>query len=59
MINFSENRSAEEICAASSKILTFIDLAGHQKYLKTTIFGLTSHQPDFALLVVDGNTGIS
>jgi len=59
VINFSENRSAEEICAASSKILTFIDLAGHQKYLKTTIFGLTSHQPDFALLVVDGNTGIT
>ena len=31
------------ICRASSKVITFIDLAGHEKYLKTTIFGMTGH----------------
>lgn len=39
-------------------MITFIDLAGHHKYLKTTIFGLTSYCPDFAMLVVSANTGI-
>ena len=42
----------------SSKIITFLDLAGHQKYLKTTIFGLTGHIPDFAMLVIAANAGV-
>ena len=50
--------SAEEICEASSKLITFIDLAGHQKYIKTTIFGLTAHRPDFSMLVVGANSGV-
>ena len=28
-----------KICEAASKVITFIDLAGHERYLKTTIFG--------------------
>ena len=58
MVNYSESRTAEEICESSSKMITFIDLAGHHKYLKTTVFGLTSYCPDFAMLVVSANTGI-
>ena len=58
MVNYSESRTAEEICENASKMITFIDLAGHHKYLKTTIFGLTSYCPDFAMLVVSANTGI-
>lgn len=30
-----------EICEHSSKVVMFMDLAGHEKYLKTTVFGLT------------------
>ncbi|XP_034464818.1 GTP-binding protein 2-like [Hippoglossus hippoglossus] len=41
VVNYSESRTAEEICESASKMITFIDLAGHHKYLKTTIFGLT------------------
>jgi len=33
-------------------VITFIDLAGHEKYLKTTVFGMTGHAPDFAMLMV-------
>jgi hypothetical protein len=33
----------EKICQNSSKVITFIDLAGHEKYLKTTVFGMTGH----------------
>lgn len=58
MVNYSDSRSAEEICESSSKMITFMDLAGHHKYLKTTVFGLTSYCPDFAMLVVGANTGI-
>ncbi|XP_061687128.1 GTP-binding protein 2-like isoform X2 [Syngnathoides biaculeatus] len=59
VVNYSESRSAEEICETSSKMITFIDLAGHHKYLKTTVFGLTSYCPDFAMLVVSANTGVA
>jgi len=46
-----------DICNKSSKVLTFVDLAGHEKYLKTTVFGLTGHLPDFCLIVVGSNAG--
>ncbi|XP_055331213.1 GTP-binding protein 1-like [Paramacrobiotus metropolitanus] len=48
----------EGICKQSSKVITFIDLAGHEKYLKTTIFGMTGHLPDFCMLVVGANAGV-
>nr|XP_049576593.1 GTP-binding protein 1 isoform X1 [Syngnathus scovelli] len=47
-----------EICEKSSKVITFIDLAGHEKYLKTTVFGMTGHLPDFCMLMVGSNAGI-
>ncbi|XP_075997857.1 GTP-binding protein 2 [Genypterus blacodes] len=59
VVNYSESRTAEQICENASKMITFIDLAGHHKYLKTTIFGLTSYCPDFAMLVVSANTGMA
>ena len=46
------------ICRASTKVITFIDLAGHEKYLKTTIFGMTGHAPDFCMLMVGSNAGV-
>lgn len=46
------------ICEKSSKIITFIDLAGHEKYLKTTVFGMTGHVPDFGMLMIGANAGI-
>jgi len=56
--NYLENTTAEDICENSSKIIQFIDVPGHQKYLKTTIFGLMGHSPHFAMLVMSANTGI-
>ncbi|MBD3192667.1 MAG: elongation factor 1-alpha [Candidatus Heimdallarchaeota archaeon] len=60
IVNYStlKNPMWSEIAEKSSKILTFIDLGGHEKYLKTTVFGLTGHRPDYALLVVGANMGI-
>jgi GTPase len=58
VINYSNCQSTEQICELSSKLITLIDLAGHQKYIRTTVFGLTCYQPDIAMLVVSGNAGI-
>ena len=48
----------EEVCIASSKVVTFLDLAGHEKYLKTTVFGMTGCSPDFVMLMIGANAGI-
>uniref|UniRef100_A0A7S3K4J1 Elongation factor Tu, chloroplastic n=1 Tax=Aureoumbra lagunensis TaxID=44058 RepID=A0A7S3K4J1_9STRA len=47
-----------EVVAGSDKSVTLIDLCGHERYLKTTVFGLTAMYPDYALLVVGANMGV-
>ena len=44
-------------CSVSS-VITFIDLAGHSKYMKTTLFGLAAHGADFAMLCIDGPSSV-
>ena len=39
-------------------VITFIDLAGHSKYIKTTIFGLSAHAADFAMLCIDAPSSV-
>lgn len=36
----------------------FADLAGHERYLKTTLYGLTSGAPSCVVLMVGGNAGL-
>ncbi len=36
-----------------------MDLCGHEKYLKTTMFGLVGLCPDYAMIVIGSNMGIS
>ncbi|VDP97562.1 unnamed protein product [Trichobilharzia regenti] len=47
-----------EICEASAKVITFIDLAGHERYLKTTTFGMTGHAPDYVKFMFGANAGV-
>jgi GTPase len=39
--------------------LTFLDLCGHEKYLKTTMFGLVGLLPDYSMIIVGANMGVS
>jgi len=39
------------------QIIEFVDLAGHEKYLKTTMTGLCGHCVDYVALLVGGNMG--
>lgn len=50
--------SWEEIGKRSAKVITFTDLAGHEKYLRTTVFGLLSSSPNYCLLMVAANNGL-
>jgi GTPase len=43
--------ASTEIAESATKLITFIDLAGHEKYLRTTISGLTGYAPHYAMLV--------
>ena len=47
-----------EIGRRSAKVISFTDLAGHERYLKTTVFGLLSSSPDYCLLMVAANNGL-
>merc|ERR1719228_2655368 len=57
-VDFSNHGTAEEICEQASKLITLIDLAGHQKYLRTTISALTGYSPHYVMLVVSGGAGV-
>ena len=48
----------EEIGNRSAKVISFTDLAGHEKYLRTTAFGLMSSSPNYCLLMVAANNGL-
>ncbi|KAI1752899.1 P-loop containing nucleoside triphosphate hydrolase protein [Xylaria castorea] len=50
--------SWEEIGKRSAKVITFTDLAGHERYLRTTVFGLLSSSPNYCLLMVAANNGL-
>lgn len=54
---FRSNSSAEYI-ARAAKVVTLVDLAGHERYFKTTAYGLTGHMPDYACLIVGANAGL-
>ncbi|KAM3179722.1 hypothetical protein ACTXT7_000005 [Hymenolepis weldensis] len=50
---------SSEVIRDSNRLLTLIDLAGHCKYQRTTLAGLTTYQPSFCFLVVSATAGLS
>lgn len=53
-----EKLAWSEIHKRAAKVVSFIDLAGHERYFKTTVFGLSGHAPDYVMLIVGGNAGL-
>ncbi|KAJ1864720.1 hypothetical protein LPJ73_000211 [Coemansia sp. RSA 2703] len=49
----------DSVCNRSSKLISFLDLAGHEKYLKTTVFGMAGGAPDYVMLMVAANAGLT
>ncbi|KAJ5690163.1 GTP-binding protein 1 [Penicillium macrosclerotiorum] len=50
--------SWEEIGKRAAKVISFSDLAGHERYLRTTVFGMLSSSPNYCLLMVAANNGL-
>ncbi len=68
LINTKHNRKYEPRTVLSfdtiepinkNKVVSLIDLAGHEKYLKTTVHGITGMFPDRGIVVIGANTGIT
>ena len=61
VVNYDSSHKMDwpEIVKKSSKIISFFDLAGHEKYLKTTILGLSSSIPDLCIITVGANMGLT
>lgn len=57
--NPNKNKYWPEVVKKSLKIVNMIDLCGHEKYLKTTLFGLVGLEPDYVMLIIGANMGIS
>lgn len=60
VMNYKSNKVFPwpEIVRRSSKVVSFFDLAGHEKYLKTTILGFTSARPEMCFIMIGANRGI-
>lgn len=52
-IRSNKMKSEDEIARAAFRIITLMDLAGHEKYLKTTIHGVSSGMADYGLILVN------
>ena len=58
-VKANKNDQWHQIMKSAQKSITFIDLCGHEKYLKTTVFGLSGLMPDYAMIVIGANMGVS
>jgi len=45
--------SWDKVLDLSTKIITLMDMAGHERYAKSVIFGMCSQYPDYALIIID------
>jgi len=52
-VRANRQKSEDEIARESYRVVTLMDLAGHEKYLKTTIHGVASGMADYALILVN------
>ena len=57
-LSHRSSAASEECVQHASKVVTLVDLAGHERYLRTTCFGLTGHLPEYACVIVGANAGL-
>lgn len=52
--NKQKQHTWPKIMKDATKLVTFMDLAGHEKYLGTTIHGMSCNKPDYTLIMIEG-----
>ena len=55
----NKNKYWTEVMSKTIKVVSLIDLCGHEKYLKTTMLGMVGMVPDYVMIVVGANLGLS
>ena len=55
----NKNKYWSEVIAKTKKVVSLIDLCGHEKYLKTTMLGMVGMVPDYVMVIVGANLGLS
>lgn len=50
--------STKTVIVKNNNGITLFDLCGHEKYFKTTTYGISGHFPDYSFLIVGANRGI-
>ncbi len=50
--------ASKTLVTNNNRAVTLFDLCGHEKYFKTTAYGVSAHFPDYAFLIVGANKGI-
>ena len=50
---------AQRSIEINNKKILFFDMAGHEKYLRTTLFGMSSSYPDVALILIEGSRNLA
>ena len=56
--NKTSSIASKSVILKNNKAVTLIDLCGHDKYLKTTAYGIAGHYPDYAFLIIGANKGV-
>ena len=57
-VNEKKNVAWKEIATQSDHVITFLDLCGHEKYLKTTMYGVSALMPHYAIILIGANMGV-
>ena len=52
-------KTMEKDYLVKNRVVNLIDLAGHEKYLKTTVYGMLAYYPNYGIVVIGANTGIT
>ena len=57
-LNDKKNVSWKDIASQSDHVITLLDLCGHEKYLKTTMYGVSALIPHYAVILIGTNMGV-
>ena len=57
-LNDKKNVSWKDIATQSDHVITLLDLCGHEKYLKTTMYGVSALLPHYAVILIGTNMGV-
>jgi elongation factor 1-alpha len=59
IIDLSKVSTRENIAEQSYKIIKFLDLAGHEKYLKTTLKEISNSKPNYVIIMIEAGKGMT